>query len=270
MTKGVKSLTAFKLIFVTIFAAFISLAVAVNAQGADISLENTRLVKGDTARLFITIGDAPNGLGRMDASIVSSDPGVVELVSINPELVSEQFIQIDSIKPGEIKFKMVDLGKKIQPGDKDLQILSVEVNALQSGTSRLTVSDIKYSDEEGNEVETEVTSSEVKVSGDSSVSQDDDDRCGAEAQNGAEKKSDGKETPEPEETDDRRLNSGDGGLMTPGIEEVGLRFGDQGKINISVSSLPGGVQLTESSIVSFKDGELLLKLKFARPEGSDS
>lgn len=90
------------------------------AQGTSLSLEGVEITAGDEVTVFLNLDKALDGLGRLDASIISSDPDIVELTSITPQAVSEQFLQIDTEKKGEIAFKMVDLGNKIDPGDQNI------------------------------------------------------------------------------------------------------------------------------------------------------
>ncbi|MEF8850523.1 MAG: hypothetical protein V5A81_07060, partial [Candidatus Bipolaricaulota bacterium] len=133
------------------------------AQGTSLEIEGAQVKRGDKVTLTVTITRALDGLGRLDAAIVSGNPDVFALTSLTPRAVSEEFLQIDLQEKNRIKFKLVDLRKKVSPGDENVELLTFTGEAANNGTSKLSLVDIKYTDEEGNIIEPAVKEAEITV-----------------------------------------------------------------------------------------------------------
>lgn len=224
------------------------------AQGTALSIEDVELTEGDTVTLYLTLDEAIDGLGRLDASIVSGDPETVALKAIAPEAVSDQFLQVDSESDDEIKFKLVDLGNAIDPGDQDVQLVSFEVEGLKAGEAELTLEGIKYTDEDGNVIEPEVRSSAVSVLSSEAEEEepapdDGDGKSEEDTKTEEEEGPEEEEEPEQEEDEPKEPSEADEDYGL-GMEGIDLRLGSKGKVSLSISSLPAGFRLAETTIIS--------------------
>lgn len=226
------------------------------AQGTAMSIGDISLTPGDTTTVYITLDEAIDGLGRFDGTISSSNPDVLELVSISPEAVSQQFLQVDSEKKDAIKFKLVDLGKKIDPGDKRVQLLSVEVKGVKEGSAELTFEGIKYTDEDGNVIEPKVTPGNITVESaqpeeqkPQETQETKDEKKDTEPE---ETKTEEKTEKKPEEKQAKTEEKAEEGKedYLPELEGIKLKLGKSGKVTLSVSSLPKGLRLAQVWIIS--------------------
>ncbi|MFP4202690.1 MAG: hypothetical protein ACLFSX_07080, partial [Candidatus Acetothermia bacterium] len=161
---GEKAFRVLSLSFLILVASVSLIPGEANAQETGLDIEDLDITSGDTATLYLRLTEAIDGLGRLDASIVSSDTDVLKLGEIAPEAVSEQFLQVDSQADEKIKFKLVDLGNDIDPGDTNVQLVSFKVEAVQAGEAEIGLEGIKYTDEDGNVIEPDVNPSTVSVS----------------------------------------------------------------------------------------------------------
>ncbi|MFW6111881.1 MAG: hypothetical protein ACOC7Z_02550, partial [Candidatus Bipolaricaulota bacterium] len=134
-----------------------------SGQGTVLSIEEIELVEGETAELFITLTKAINGLTRLDGSLVTGNQEVLQLKSITPEAISEQYLKIVSESEQEIKFKLVDLGKKVDPGDENVHLLKLEVEGRKSGKAELSVTDVTYTDEDGEVIKPTVIPANITI-----------------------------------------------------------------------------------------------------------
>ncbi|MFB6291411.1 MAG: cohesin domain-containing protein [Candidatus Bipolaricaulia bacterium] len=226
----------------------------VQAQGTSLSIEGAQVTAGETVTLNITLTEAIDGLGRFDASIVSSNPQVLQLQSITPKAVSKQFLQIDSEKADRIKFKMVDLGKKIGPGAQGVQLLSLKVKALKQGESEISLTEMKYTDEAGNVIEPKVKPATVTIE---SSAPPEEKQGTAEPGQGTQadkRQVETKDKKSQQEEKQKGVKGSDSGEeeknYLPSIEEIKLNLGETGKITLNISSLPEGLRLVQAWIIS--------------------
>ena len=239
---------------ITIVAlAFISLAILPvqgTGQGTILQIEKSVVEKGETAKLTISLTRAIDGLGRLDAAVVSSKPEVLELSSLEPLAVGSEFFQLDSQKKDRIKFKLVDLRKKVSPGDKEVALFSLTVRGVGTGKSRLNLEDIKYTDEEGNLIEPDLSPAEITVEspaekeneGTVSAKKDKTETGKSENNSKQSKEETQKSQDEREKVDRAEVNSGD---YTPVLEEIEVRLGRKGETRFRINSLPDGLRMAQ-------------------------
>ncbi|MFP4589618.1 MAG: hypothetical protein ACLFN4_05825, partial [Candidatus Acetothermia bacterium] len=158
-----RGISTFYLLCSFTFLIILFLGVGAAAQGTVLSLEDVELSEGESVTLYLILDQAIDGLGRLDASIVSASPQVLELKSVSPEAVADQFFQVDEESPEQLTFKMVDLGDAIDPGEENVQLVSFEAQALEEGEIEVGLEVIQYTDEEGNPVDPEVRPGSVTV-----------------------------------------------------------------------------------------------------------
>jgi|GEM_PF-2220540 len=256
------------LLFILFLAASISLLPGeALAQGTGLDIEDLSLTSGDTATLYLRLTEAIDGLGRLDATIVSNNPDVLQLREIAPEAVSEQFLQIDSQSNKEIKFKLVDLGKNIDPGDTNVQLVSFKVEAVQEGETEIGLEGIKYTDEDGNVIEPKVSPSTVTVSAPAQKKESGGAEEGAEekeqtsseeseatkeeskpAKEEPQEQEKGKTDQEGEEPEEKPADTGRNYELN--LDGIKLRLGGKGKVALNISSLPEGFRLAETTVIS--------------------
>ena len=245
-----------KLLASFLVVAFIVLSTGtgqVLAQGTSIEIEGRQINEGDSTELTVTLTKAMDGLGRLDAAIVSSNPQVLELNSITPDAVSSEFFQVDSQAKDRIKFKLVDLRKRVNPGDENVKLLTVTVKGVKAGTSELSLEEIKFSDEDGDLIEPTVGSSKVTVGGREKTATETKE-SEKEADNGEEEGEEEKEVPEkqdeetekvteePDSKPEVEVKSGDYSLT---LTELKLKLGTTGQTRLTISSLSGGFRTAQ-------------------------
>jgi PKD repeat protein len=260
---GSSELIELKNLFLILFTLAIGFALfssGVLAQGTALSIDDAELTEGDTVTLYLTLDEAIDGLGRLDASIVSGDPETVALKTISPEAVSDQFLQVDTESAEKLKFKLVDLGNNIDPGDQDVQLVSFEVKGLKGGEVELTVEGIKYTDENGNVIEPNVDPSTVTVLASKPEEEKQAPSDGGEEPTKKETKPEEEKKPEetkpkeekkPEEEAPKEETPPEADqAYTPEMEGIELRLGQTGEVTLSIASLPDGFRLAETTIIS--------------------
>jgi len=231
-----------------------------SAQGTVLSIEETELVEGETAELFITLNKAINGLTRLDGSLTTGNQEVLQLKSITPEAISEQYLQIVSENEQEIKFKLVDLGKKVDPGDKNVHLLKLEVEGRKSGKAELSVTDVMYTDEDGKVIEPTVTPANITVR--PSGKEENEAKPESQEENGPEEDKPKEEETKKEETreekpteektegpDEATVTSAEGKYV-PEIPEIGIKLGETKPLYIDISSIPGGLRVARVVVIN--------------------
>lgn len=266
MERRMESYKFLRVFILAIFLGFFFVSFTTMAQGTSVSVEGVKITEGDTTTLYITLKEALDGLGRFDAQIVSSKPEVVQLVSLSPEAVSEQFLQIDSAKKNAIKFKMVDLGKKIDPGDKNVKLLSLKVKALKKGTSKLTFEQVQYTDEDGNVIEPKITPGTITVQPsapteptgkDEQKTEEKPEEQTTDKQDRQDSKTKGEKeekTPVEKEEKVKKTEEKTKKDYVPELEGIELKLGNSGRLSLTTSPMPDGLRIAQVWVISSGGG----------------
>ena len=234
-----------------IFAVFISGPIQGVSQGTSLEIEKAEVVKGEGVNLTVNIIRAADGLGRLDATIESSNPEILRLTSLTPEGISKEFLQIDVLEDERIKFKLVDLRKKINPGDKNIELLTLGVRGIESGKVNLSITEVKYTDEKGNLVEPDLQPTEITVVSSGTEDADKSTRDGKEEKevkadkDVPEDKSQPPGQPEKDETEARQAAEAGKEDYRPVIEGAKLKLGKTGQTRLKVISLPNGLRMAQ-------------------------
>ncbi len=260
---GSSELIELKNLFLILFTLGIGFALfsgGVLAQGTSLSIEDVEINQGDTVTLYLTLDEAIDGLGRLDASIVSGDPETVALKAISPEAVSDQFLQVDTESAEKLKFKLVDLGNNIDPGDQGVQLVSFEVEGLKSGEAKLNLEGVKYTDEEGNVIEPNVNPATVAVltsepepeeeEAPSNGSDEPQEKAKQEGETKPEETKPEEEKKQEPEASKEQTSTKAAGSYIPEMKGIDLRLGQKGEVTLRISSLPEGFRFAEATIIS--------------------
>lgn len=120
-----------------------------------IDIDSIAVAHGSTASTDLRASSLPSGFSGGRVTVTVSNPDVASITDVSfPDtlMVTDSTISDDG---ASVSLRFADTKKNIQPGESDVPIASVELRALEMGTTDLTIDIHQMDDEKGNAIDAE-------------------------------------------------------------------------------------------------------------------
>jgi hypothetical protein len=139
-------------IFSLLAVVLAALLLAGTVSAAKVTLSNAKVDgPGAQAAVHLVLDEASDGLAGYAVNI-TLDPTVVKITNV--EFPSWAVLKT-ATGPGagnELRLMAVDLGKKVQPGAKNIELATITIEGLKQGSSYLHLSRDKFDDDNDNPI----------------------------------------------------------------------------------------------------------------------